>query len=225
MNIDPVTLYIPIKKSSTRVKDKTGKPFYKGKNLFEIKLKQALRLFPPEQVILTTDCEQNSHIAQDQGISVQWIDDLSKHPWRESLKKMLAECRNPFFCLYRATTPFLDEGFLQAFLETFFSEKQVFDSAVTVLKIQERLFDQNSCPLNFSIGSGHLDSQDTAPIFKEICGISIISKELAQNYGYHYGKRPKLFVVDQLHGTDINEEEDWKAAQTLTEIPSFQKKL
>ena len=223
MNTD-VALFIPVKKYSTRVENKNFKPFYKTSNLLEIKLRQALRLFSSESVIVTTDSEEALQIADHFGVRSQFIPALSHFEWNESVKALASECHKPFLCIYRATTPFLDEHSLNHFLDHFFSDDDS-DSALTVLKIQERLFNSKFRPLNFSIGAGHLDSQDTPPIYKEVCGISIISKELATSYAYHYGKKPKLVMVDQLHGIDINTEEEWQMAQVLTEIPSFSNSL
>ena len=61
----------------------------------------------------------------------------------------------------------------------------------------------------------HKNTQDINEIYYEVAGLSIIKREDAQHYHYHYAPNPYLFVVDPLHGLDINYHDEWQLAQQI----------
>jgi CMP-N-acetylneuraminic acid synthetase len=215
-----IDIVIPIKRHSTRVKNKNTKTFYKDLTLLHIKLAQALPLFSPEKICVVTDSRKALNIAQSFRVRSEFIDNLSDLEWPKSITAITKHLSQKYLCIYRVTTPFLGTQTLKSFIDQFFSTPSC-DSGITVEKVQQRLLLSSGEPLNFTLGTGHINSQDICPFYKEVCGISIIDTKKAKRLCYHFGKKPMLFTVDAFTGLDINEKQDWQRAQSLAQIPSF----
>lgn len=87
------------------------------------------------------------------------------------------------------------------------------DSLFSVTRLQTRLYDANSLPVNHD-PSVLLRTQDLPPLYEENSGFYVFSREqIAQ--GRRFGDRPLLYEIDPLEATDIDEESDFILAETL----------
>lgn len=87
------------------------------------------------------------------------------------------------------------------------------DSLFSVTRLQTRLYDANSQPLNHD-PAVLLRTQDLPPLYEENSGMYVFSREQIAE-GRRFGDRPLLFEIDPLEATDIDEEPDFLLADTL----------
>ena len=88
------------------------------------------------------------------------------------------------------------------------------DSLFAVTKIQERLWDDGSRPINHDL-KVLLRTQDLDPIFVENSCLYIISRQLLLATNNRIGSRPLMFEMDRLEAQDIDEEHDFLIAEAI----------
>jgi CMP-N-acetylneuraminic acid synthetase len=113
-----------------------------------------------------------------------------------------------------ATAPFITVDTMKQCITAVQSKK--YDSAFCAIKLQEFLWKDGS-PLNFD-ASNLPRTQDLEPIYQEISGIYVFTKEVFQNLHRRIGKRPFVKEVSFKETVDIDNFEDFALAEALLNI-------
>jgi CMP-N-acetylneuraminic acid synthetase len=115
-----------------------------------------------------------------------------------------------------STNPFLKAQTVSAALKLHSSSGSDCDSVFSVTRLQARLWDSNTSPVNHD-PSVLLRTQDLAPLFIENSCFFIFTPELLRQRGNRIGERPLMFEVASLEAVDIDTEDDFALAAAIAE--------
>ena len=115
-----------------------------------------------------------------------------------------------------STNPFLKADTVSAALTLFNEPGSAFDSVFSVTRLQARLWDADTQPVNHD-PSVLLRTQDLAPLFIENSCFFIFTPELLRERGNRIGATPFMFEMAPLEAVDIDVEEDFALAVAIAE--------
>lgn len=115
-----------------------------------------------------------------------------------------------------STNPFLKTSTVSKALQLFANPDREFDSIFSVTRLQARLWDSETRPVNHD-PSVLLRTQDLAPLFIENSCFFIFTPELLRERGNRIGARPLMFEMNSLEAVDIDIEEDFALASAIAE--------
>jgi CMP-N-acetylneuraminic acid synthetase len=115
-----------------------------------------------------------------------------------------------------STNPFLKADTISAALNEFNRPGSCFDSVFSVTRLQARLWDAGTRPVNHD-PSTLMRTQDLAPIFIENSCFFIFTPQLLRERGNRIGASPLMFEVPPLEAVDIDTEEDFSLAAAIAE--------
>ena len=115
-----------------------------------------------------------------------------------------------------STNPFLKAQTVSAALKLYSSPDDDCDSVFSVTRLQARLWDSNTSPVNHD-PSVLLRTQDLAPLFVENSCFFIFAPELLRQRGSRIGVSPLMFEVAPLEAVDIDTEDDFTLAAVIAE--------
>jgi CMP-N-acetylneuraminic acid synthetase len=115
-----------------------------------------------------------------------------------------------------STNPFLKADTVSTALKLFTNSNCEFDSIFSVTRLQARLWDAETKPVNHD-PSVLLRTQDLAPLFIENSCLFIFTPDLLRQHGSRIGARPYMFEMRSLEAVDIDTEEDFSLAAAIAE--------
>ena len=115
-----------------------------------------------------------------------------------------------------STNPFLKASTVSSALKLFNEPEREFDSVFSVTRLQARLWDADTQPVNHD-PSVLLRTQDLAPLFIENSCFFIFTPELVRERGNRIGATPFMFEMAPLEAVDIDVEEDFALAVAIAE--------
>ena len=115
-----------------------------------------------------------------------------------------------------STNPFLKADTVSAALKLFKKPGNEFDSVFSVTRLQARLWDADTQPVNHD-PSVLLRTQDLAPMFIENSCFFIFTPQLLREKGNRIGATPLMFEMAALEAVDIDIEEDFALAVAIAQ--------
>jgi CMP-N-acetylneuraminic acid synthetase len=115
-----------------------------------------------------------------------------------------------------STNPFLKPATVSAALREFAKPDRNFDSVFSVTRLQARLWDASTHPVNHD-PSVLMRTQDLPPLFIENSCFFIFTPELLVERHNRIGERPRMFEMSPLEAIDIDIEEDFALAAAIAE--------
>ncbi len=115
-----------------------------------------------------------------------------------------------------STNPFLKSDTVAAALRLFGQADGEFDSVFSVTRLQARLWDAQTQPINHD-PSVLLRTQDLAPLFIENSCFFIFAPELLRKRGNRIGTKPLMFEMSALEAVDIDTEDDFALASAIAQ--------
>jgi CMP-N-acetylneuraminic acid synthetase len=115
-----------------------------------------------------------------------------------------------------STNPFLKAETVSAALKLFSRSDREFDSVFSVTRLQARLWDAATRPVNHD-PSLLLRTQDLAPLFIENSCFFVFTPELLRENGNRIGAHPLMVEMAPLEAVDIDTEEDFSQAVALAD--------
>jgi CMP-N-acetylneuraminic acid synthetase len=115
-----------------------------------------------------------------------------------------------------STNPFLKASTVSAALAMFDKPGSEFDSVLSVTRLQARLWDADTRPVNHD-PAVLLRTQDLAPLFIENSCFFIFTPQLLRERGNRIGANPRMFEMAPLEAVDIDVEEDFALAVAIAE--------
>ncbi len=120
------------------------------------------------------------------------------------------------YLMTHTTNPLLQARTIERALERFDDESERCDSLFTVNRIQTRFYDGSGEPVNHD-PNNLIRTQDLEPWFEENSCLYLFTAESFAATNARIGRRPLLFETPRLESTDIDDMEDWFAAEALLE--------
>lgn len=115
-----------------------------------------------------------------------------------------------------STNPFLKAETVSGALKLFTKPGYEFDSVFSVTRLQARLWDAETRPVNHD-PSVLLRTQDLAPLFIENSCFFIFTPESLRQCGNRIGTRPHMVEMAPLEAVDIDTEDDFALATAIAE--------
>lgn len=213
-----VSAVIPVRKGSTRVKDKNIKPF-NGSSLLENKINQLKKVKSIDSIIVSTDSDKMLQIAKNCNVigvrrPEEYCDEKTKS--FNDVVRYIAnnEVNTEIMMWVPCVCPIISSIRIAEGIEKFWEildGKIDADSIATAALIKEYLFDENG-PINFSV-ENHVPSQKLPDWHYITNGFFIARREDMAKWGFVYGPNPFLFEVNKFEAIDIDDDYDFAMAE------------
>lgn len=219
--LEDISVVIPVREGSTRVRDKIYLPFGHGQNLLEWKVSQLLQVHRSDRIFLSSNAPRVRQIAQEMGVMFlprqDYLCDGHKASFSEVIKGIVADVATPYFAWVTVVVPLMQpteylDGF-ERFLQ-YVVRQGTHDSLVTVNSLKEYFWGADA-PLNYRADRHHTISQDLPELYRVTNGLYMRSVEETLREGYFLGPCPYMHTVGKLSGIDIDEQEDYDMALAL----------
>lgn len=113
-----------------------------------------------------------------------------------------------------STNPFLRAETIEGAIRFWQGARNQHDSVFSVTRIQARLWDSQTRPLNHD-PNVLLRTQDLDPIYLENSGFYIFPAELILSSRRRIGDRPRLYEIDPIESIDIDDEKTFALAEQM----------
>lgn len=207
---------IPLKTNSERIANKNLRPFYNEESLFDIKAKQLLKVFSPEDVYVSSENPEVEEIIKKYGFNFHLRDiELTKRTARENqIVKAITDAigGSSDIMWAQVTQPLFNE--FQQIVDIWKNLDEHYDSLAVVKRITHHILDEKGNPVNFNFGYWHKISQDLPTLYTVTWSAFIMKREMLEEAYYQIGRTPYLYETDT-HLVDINDMKEFEAASIL----------
>lgn len=138
-------------------------------------------------------------------------DDISMN---EILAYDTSQVEADFYLQTHSTNPLLRPETIRRGIRTLIESYPAYDSLFGVTRIQNRLWDQLSRPINHNPAI-LLQTQDLPPIYQENSCLYIFTRDTLLSRRNRLGERPMMFEIDSAEAWDIDEELDFHITDFL----------
>ena len=211
---------VPMRHHSQRVPGKNIRPLA-NKPLFEYIL-QTLKACPEiSQIVVDTDSNVIMDALSKRYPSVKVLerpphlreDDISMN---EILMYDTSLVEADFYLQTHTTNPLLSAATVRKAIQAFLANYPAYDSLFSVTRLQTRLWDQLTRPINHN-PSILLQTQDLPPVYEENSNLYIFTRQSLVERRNRLGERPLMFEVDAVEALDIDDELDFKIAEVMVQ--------
>jgi len=113
-----------------------------------------------------------------------------------------------------STNPLLRSKTISSAIKSFHKQSGKYDSLFSVTRLQTRLWDENTKPVNHDPNI-LLQTQDLPPIFEENSCIYLFTAEKLRERGNRIGEKPLMYEIKPDEALDIDEETDFMIADII----------
>tara|TARA_R100001509_G_scaffold147631_1_gene105050 strand:+ start:501 stop:1166 length:666 start_codon:yes stop_codon:yes gene_type:complete len=215
MSREKITVIVPVRKGSQRVKNKNFKSFADS-NLLKVKLDVLKQVNVIDEIVVNTDSDIALKIADEYGVSKCVREDYyaSSECNNSEFFQNIAENTDTDYIIYSpCTAPLIKVDTYYDFINRFRNAKDRCDSLTTVTDVKQHLW-LDGKPMNYK-PSDSPNTQDLPDIVSLTYGISIISKDDMIKYRNVVGKKPLFYKLDDFEAVDIDNPIDFEFAEFL----------
>lgn len=209
---------VPMRHHSQRVPGKNYRPLA-GKPLYQHIIEALLNVPEITAILVDTDSEpvmdglarnfpQVRVIPRPEHLRAPEI------PMNEILAYDTAHIEAEFYLQTHSTNPLLRAETLSAAIRRFLAVYPAFDSMFSVTRLQTRLWDQLTRPINHNPAI-LLQTQDLPPVYEENSCFYLFTRANLLARRNRLGERPLMFEIPRLEAVDIDEEADFEIADLL----------
>lgn len=229
-NPGDVTVVVPIRKGSTRVKGKNLRDFTdldgSPRTLLHWKLDQLLEFLHPSRILVSSDWDLALEVASGYGVNLDerpdWLAE-SDAPFEELIYHCSLLVETEFMGWAPVTSPFISPfemrnmcfGYIQKVRG---NGGEVDARGMLAAHKEYSYIFMGGRPLNFPVGKGHIRTQEIQPL--QICNWAFSVRETSAVTldKYMFSHSPYIYDIDSLANLDINEELDFLVAKSLVDI-------
>jgi CMP-N-acetylneuraminic acid synthetase len=135
-------------------------------------------------------------------------------PMNEILAHDTAQVEADFYIQTHSTNPLLKAETISVAINEFLSKYPAFDSMFSVTRLQTRLWDQLTRPINHNPAI-LLQTQDLPPVYEENSCFYLFTRQNLMARRNRLGERPLMIEIPRLEAVDIDEEADFETADLL----------
>lgn len=135
-------------------------------------------------------------------------------PMNEILAYDTAQVEADFYLQTHSTNPLLKAETVSAAIAEFLSKYPAFDSMFSVTRLQTRLWDSLTRPINHNPAI-LLQTQDLPPLYEENSCFYLFTRHNLLARRNRLGERPLMIEIPRLEAIDIDEEADFEIADLL----------
>lgn len=219
-----VAFFLPTRKGSERVKNKNTRPFagIEG-GLVENKLKQLLTTKLIDEIIFSSNDDACMSVAEkyraDSRIKIIPRPSelcLSSTNLQELICYVPTVTDAEHILWGHVTTPLTNAEQYDAGIKLYLEKlEEGYDSLVGVKELRNFLLDREGHLINNTTPIPWPRTQDLAPLYEINHTMFLAKREVYVEQKNRIGKKPLLYVMDELHGFDIDWPDDFAIAEIL----------
>ena len=213
-----IVALVPMRHHSQRVPGKNYRPLA-GKPLFHHIIETLTHVSGIDEIVVDTDSPDIMAGLEEHFPTVSVIDRpehlrADEIPMNEILAYDTSQVQADFYLQTHSTNPLLRAETIEHALETFLDQVPAYDSLFSVTRLQTRLWDQLSRPVNHNPDI-LLQTQDLPPIYEENSCIYLFTRETLMRRRNRLGDRPMMFEIPASEAWDIDEPLDFEIVDFL----------
>ena len=213
-----IAALVPIRHHSQRVPGKNYRPLA-GKPLYQYVIETLLACSEIAVVVVDTDSPEILEGLQryfPQVVALERPQELRADtiPMNEILLYDTSQVQADLYLQTHSTNPLLRSDTIRRAIFELLRQYPTFDSLFSVTRLQTRLWDQLSQPVNHNPAI-LLQTQDLPPIFEENSCIYLFTRSTLLARRNRLGERPLMFKMEAAEAWDIDEELDFLVADVL----------
>lgn len=219
MNSKIVAL-VPMRHHSERVPGKNYRDFA-GKPLYHHILNSLLACSRISEIVVDTDSPVIMEGMVEHRPQVRVIE-RPEHlradttPTNEVLLHDVRQVKADFYLQTHCTNPLLRSETIARAINEFLAHYPAYDSLFSVTRVQTRLWDSLGRAVNHNPAI-LLRTQDLPPVYEENSCLYIFTRRILETRHNRIGERPLMFEIDRNEAWDIDEELDFRVAESLYE--------
>ncbi len=224
-----LTVIIPVRIGSSRIKEKILLPFHNEFNLLEWKINQIKSISKLIRIVVSSNSEIVKNIAFENNVLYHDRGDYlsvgHKATFSEVITGIVEDIETNHFAWITVVVPLMQpKEYLEAFNLYFENivKKKLNDSLISVNLLKEYFWDDQK-PINYNADKYHTISQELPNIYRVTNGLYMCNKKYTLENGYFIGKNPFMHKVSKISGIDIDEYEDYEISKAL--IPIYLERL
>lgn len=206
---------IAVRAGSMRVPNKNIRPFA-GKSLLELKIEQLKRIDCLDGIVVNSESEEMLSLAAKMGCETVKRDEYyasNTVSMSEVYRNMAENFTADTVAYINVTNPLLKDETLIKAIEMYQNRKGEFDSLNSAHYVKEFMFLDNK-PINYDL-LHQPRSQDLPDIAALNFAFSILERQDMIDGMNVVGKKPKLFIIDEVEGLDIDNPIDFEFAEYI----------
>jgi len=213
-----IAALVPMRHHSQRVPGKNYRPLA-GKPLYQHIIETLIAVPEITTIMVDSDSEPVMGGLQHDFPQVKIIQ-RPEHlrapeiPMNEILAYDTAQIEADFYIQTHSTNPLLKAETLSAAIAQFLSKYPAFDSMFSVTRLQTRLWDSLTRPINHNPAI-LLQTQDLPPVYEENSCFYLFTRQNLLARRNRMGERPLMVEIPRLEAVDIDEEADFEIADLL----------
>jgi len=222
---------IPLKYNSTRVPGKNYR-LMNGKPLYWYIFNTLSRVDLIDKIICNTDSLEIENIVKKDFPNVEIYHrpkhleggDISTNLLLiDTIESLNLTDEKNLFLQTHVTNPLLTIETVNKCIKTF-NEKKDYDSLFTAKQLQTRLYDKNGLAINHNVRE-LIPTQDLDPIYEENSCVYIFPYSVLKTYKHRIGKKPYIFIMDDIESSDIDYESDFILTEKLMNLKNKKNKV
>jgi len=215
---EKIVALVPMRHYSERIPGKNYRSF-SGRPLFHYIVENLIQCPYIDDIVIDTDSPRIKEDATVNFSSVLLLD-RPEHlrepsiPMNDVLLHDVTQIDADFYLQTHSTNPLLHSSTITGAIEFFLKNHPSYDSLFSVTKIQTRLWDELTRPINHNPAI-LLRTQDLPSIYEENSCLYIFSRDILEERHNRIGQRPLMFEIDPIEAWDIDVESDYTIAEVL----------
>ena len=213
-----IVALVPMRHHSQRVPGKNYRELG-GKPLFHHILDSLTSCPEVDQIVVDTDSDvilSDLEKSYPEVVRVERPERLREDsiPMNEILMYDASQVPADLYLQTHSTNPFLQPETISRAINNFLADSPPYDSLFSVTRLQTRLWDENTNPINHD-PEVLLQTQDLPPVFEENPCIYLFTRENRVRRANRIGDHPMMFETPVEEALDIDEESDFLLAEAL----------
>ena len=135
-------------------------------------------------------------------------------PMNDVLLATVSRVQADFYLQTHSTNPLLGSATITRAVQTFLDAYPLYDSMFSVTRLQTRLWDALTRPINHN-SAVLLRTQDLPPVYEENSCLYLFTRAILESEHNRIGRRPLMFEIPGIEASDIDEELDFRVAEIL----------
>lgn len=213
-NDGKITAVIPVRKGSTRCKNKNIRNFG-DTNLLKLKIETLKKVKGIDRILVSSNCDIMLGIAKDMGVDIHKRDEqycTTECSGSKFMVNLAQQVSTEYFLYSTCVTPLSPPDLIENCINQK-DKLQTYDSIVLANVSKNFMWDINK-PINYDLGNSP-PSQELSEYYIPNFSCCLICTEKIIKYKNVIGKRPMFIKTDAISGLDIDENSDFIMAELL----------
>lgn len=213
-NNGKITAVIPVRKGSTRCKNKNIRNFG-DTNLLKLKIETLKKVKGIDRILVSSNCDIMLGIAKDLGVDIHKRDEqycTTECSGSKFMVNLAKQVSTEFFLYSTCVTPLSHADLIENCINQK-DKLQTYDSIVLANVSKNFMWDNNK-PINYDLDNSP-PSQELPEYYIPNFSCCLIRTNKIINYKNVIGKRPMFIKTDAISGLDIDENSDFIKAELL----------